>query len=67
LKGDWTNQDNDITAKLAEFGRSGVPLYLYFPRGVDHEPVVLPQILTTEIVLSAIATSIKPGAVAVNP
>lgn len=44
LKGDWTRQDPAITAALAAFGRSGVPLYvLYPPRG---EPVVLPQILT---------------------
>lgn len=57
LKGDWTNQDREISAKLAEFGRSGVPLYLYFPAGTDAEPVVLPQILTPEIVLSALASS----------
>jgi thiol:disulfide interchange protein len=47
LKGDWTNQDPEITAMLQKFGRSGVPLYLYYRPGAgDSEPVVLPQILT---------------------
>ncbi len=54
LKGDWTNRDAEISAKLAEFGRSGVPLYLYFPPQANSEPVVLPQILTPDIVLSTI-------------
>ncbi|MET0379233.1 MAG: thioredoxin family protein, partial [Spongiibacteraceae bacterium] len=62
LKGDWTNQDSEIAKKLAEFGRSGVPLYLFFPRGTGKDAVVLPQILTPDIVLSAIA----PTAVVVN-
>ncbi|MDB6062227.1 MAG: thiol:disulfide interchange protein [Verrucomicrobiaceae bacterium] len=57
LKGDWTNQDREISTKLAEFGRSGVPLYIYFPQGIGSEPIVLPQILTPEIVLSAIASA----------
>jgi thiol:disulfide interchange protein len=54
LKGDWTNRDQAITTKLAEFGRSGVPLYVYFPPGGSAAPVVLPQILTPQIVLDAV-------------
>ncbi|MFT3931028.1 MAG: protein-disulfide reductase DsbD family protein [Spongiibacteraceae bacterium] len=54
LKGDWTNRDTEISTKLAEFGRSGVPLYLYFPPQTNSEPIVLPQVLTPDIVLSAI-------------
>ena len=51
LKGDWTNEDPEITRKLAEHGRSGVPLYLlYHPDQAD--PVVLPQILTQDLVLN---------------
>jgi thiol:disulfide interchange protein DsbD len=50
LKGDWTNQDKQITAYLGEFGRSGVPLYVYYPAGADSVPVVLPQLLTPDIV-----------------
>lgn len=53
LKGDWTNQNPEITAFLARHGRSGVPLYLlYAGRGA---PVVLPQILTAGTVLDALA------------
>ncbi|HWV18744.1 MAG TPA: protein-disulfide reductase DsbD domain-containing protein [Rhodocyclaceae bacterium] len=51
LKGDWTNQDAAITQKLAEFGRSGVPLYVYYPADKHAQAVVLPQLLTPEIVL----------------
>lgn len=51
LKGDWTNRDARITAVLERFGRSGVPLYVYYPAGRGTEPVVLPQILTPDIVL----------------
>jgi len=55
LKGDWTNQNPEITQFLQQFGRSGVPLYLlYTGKG---EPVLLPQILTTASVLDALAKS----------
>lgn len=56
LKGDWTNRDPEITRILAEFGRSGVPLYLYYPAGVSANPAILPQILTPEIVTQAVST-----------
>lgn len=51
LKGDWTNQDSDITQYLNKYDRQGVPLYVYYgPRdtatGERPDPVVLPQILT---------------------
>lgn len=57
LKGDWTNQDAAITRKLAEFGRNGVPLYVFYPAGKDLKPVVLPQLLTPDIVLEHIRPS----------
>jgi thiol:disulfide interchange protein DsbD len=46
LKGDWTNRDEEITRYLRSFGRSGVPLYVYYPASPEAEPRVLPQILT---------------------
>ncbi len=52
VKGDWTNADPAITAVLERFGRSGVPLYVYFPP--EGDPVVLPQILTPGVVIGAI-------------
>lgn len=54
LKGDWTNQDATITEVLQRFGRSGVPLYVLYPADRGAEPVVLPQILTPDIVLRAL-------------
>lgn len=54
LKGDWTNSDPVITAVLAQYGRSGVPLYLLFPADPSAPAMVLPQILTTAIVLNAL-------------
>ncbi len=55
LKGDWTNRDASIAHYLANFARTGVPLYVYYPAG--GEPVVLPQILTEGIVLDALDKS----------
>ena len=46
LKGDWTNRDPQITALLAEYGRSGVPLYLWFPANGEGKAEILPQLLT---------------------
>ena len=44
LKGDWTDSDPEITELLNQYQRSGVPLYLLFPRGMQ-EAQILPQIL----------------------
>ena len=53
MKGDWTRRDPKITEILTNYGRSGVPLYLYFAPG-STQAVVLPQLLTPDIVLDAI-------------
>mgnify|MGYP003334397364 CR=1 FL=1 len=53
LKADWTNQDPEITKLLAQEGRSGVPLYLYYAPGASTR-VVLPQLLTEATVLAAV-------------
>jgi len=54
LKGDWTNRDLAITQFLQKFNRSGVPLYVFYPAGKSDQPVELPQILTPDIVISAV-------------
>ena len=56
LKGDWTNSDPQLTALLQAHGRSGVPLYLFYPATADAPATLLPQLLTPSIVLEAIAT-----------
>ena len=50
MVGDWTNGDSEITAFLSQHNRSGVPLYLWYKKGVD-EPIVLPQILSPSTLL----------------
>jgi thiol:disulfide interchange protein/DsbC/DsbD-like thiol-disulfide interchange protein len=59
MKGDWTNRDPAITKALAAFGRAGVPLYVVYNSSPGSEPVVLPQLLTANVVQSAFADT--PG------
>ena len=54
MKADWTNGDPAITRALESFGRSGVPLYVVYPRDPAREPIVLPEILTPDIVDDAL-------------
>ena len=54
LKGDWTNRNSEITTLLKEYGRSGVPLYLFYSPG-STSAQVLPQLLTEGIVQKAFA------------
>lgn len=51
LKGDWTNRDPEITQLLSAYGRSGVPLYLWFPKGHQGPGEILPQLLTRTLVI----------------
>jgi thiol:disulfide interchange protein DsbD len=56
MKGDWTNRDPAITKALADFGRAGVPLYVvYNSKPGSSAPLVLPQLLTPNIVQSVFA------------
>ena len=52
MRADWTRRDPAITAALAEFGRSGVPVYALYAPG--KAPVLLPEILSERIVLDAL-------------
>lgn len=51
IKGDWTNTDPKITELLQEYGRSGVPLYLWFPANSRDKATVLPQLLTQDLII----------------
>jgi thiol:disulfide interchange protein len=53
LKGDWTNEDPEITEMLERFDRPSVPLYVLFSGDPSVEPVILPQILTPGMVAEA--------------
>jgi DsbC/DsbD-like thiol-disulfide interchange protein/cytochrome c biogenesis protein CcdA len=54
LTADWTNGDEDITALLKKFGRAGVPAYVIFPKASPDQPVVLPELLTRDLVINAL-------------
>jgi thiol:disulfide interchange protein DsbD len=55
MKGDWTNQDPEISRVLDEFNRPSVPLYILYPADIAAEPQILPQLLTPSIVIAAFA------------
>ncbi|MEO0326388.1 MAG: thioredoxin family protein, partial [Myxococcota bacterium] len=51
---DWTRRDDRIRAALAAHGKGGVPLYLVYRPG-DAAPEILPELLSKERVLRALA------------
>jgi len=53
LRADWTRRDPAITAALAQLGRNGVPVYVFYKAG--KAPVVLSEILSVGEVRTAIA------------
>jgi thiol:disulfide interchange protein len=53
LRADWTRRDPAITAALAQLGRNGVPVYVFYKSGGT--PVVLSEVLGVDEVRSAIA------------
>ena len=54
LVADWTSRDEMITRALAEFGRNSVPLYVLYSSNKNEDPIILPEILTPDIVLDAL-------------
>jgi thiol:disulfide interchange protein DsbD len=67
FKADWTTRNPEITQLLAKFGRSGVPLYVIFPPGRRSSPIILPEIITTGIVLDALARATQVSTTAGRP
>jgi thiol:disulfide interchange protein DsbD len=53
LVADWTRRNAAVTAILNAYGRSGVPLYIYYAPGAT-EAKILPQILTPDEILGTI-------------
>lgn len=60
IKGDWTNTDPKITELLQEYGRSGVPLYLWFPANHTGKGQLLPQLLTKDLVIDTLKDENRP-------
>ncbi|HQB64622.1 MAG TPA: thioredoxin family protein, partial [Fibrobacteraceae bacterium] len=54
IKADWTLQDKEISELLKSLGRSGVPVYaIYLPHNPQN-PILLPEILTTNSILDVL-------------
>ena len=53
LRADWTRRDPAITAALAQLGRNGVPVYVFYRPGKP--PVVLTEVQSVDEVRSTIA------------
>jgi thiol:disulfide interchange protein len=53
LRADWTRRDPAITAALAQLGRNGVPVYVFYGRNTP--PVVLSEVLSVDEVRAVIA------------
>ncbi len=52
--GDYTRTHANITTELNRYNRAGVPLVLVYPKNADAPPIVLPEVLTPNIVLNAL-------------
>ena len=52
IKADWTNRNADITKSLAAYGRSGVPLYIFWKPGMQKSKI-LPAVLTEDILIQS--------------
>jgi thiol:disulfide interchange protein len=59
LRADWTQYDPEITKQLASVGRSGVPTYVLYPADPKAQADVLPELLTKDIVLTALKKDTK--------
>lgn len=51
MEADWTKSDPTITQELHKYGRNSVPLYLLFTGKENDPPIIMPQMLTADIVL----------------
>lgn len=56
---DSTKYNPDIEAALATFGRGGMPVYVVYPAD-GSEPKLLPEILSPDIVITALDQATKP-------
>ncbi|ASQ91168.1 thiol:disulfide interchange protein [Prosthecochloris sp. GSB1] len=54
VRADWTTKNDSVTALLRKFGRSGVPLLVIIPRGDIDKAIVLPEVVTVDMLLAAL-------------
>ena len=54
LLADDTHTPENISTELGKYNRAGVPLVLVYPKNAEAPPIVLPEVLTSGIVLNAL-------------
>ena len=59
VRADWTTKDDRVTAMLRRFGRSGVPLFVVIPEGNLDNAIVLPEIVTVNLLLDALGEALR--------
>jgi thiol:disulfide interchange protein DsbD len=59
LLGDYTRVPDNITEELNRHGRAGVPLVLVYPKNPAAPPIVLPEALTSGMILAALDRAAK--------
>lgn len=58
FRADWTHRDEAIRAELARYGKAGVPVYVVRHPQAPDDPILLPELLTSERLLGALR---EPG------
>jgi thiol:disulfide interchange protein DsbD len=53
-RADWTRRDEAIHSALAGLGKAGVPVYAVYAPGAPDQPHLLPELLTVDLLLSAL-------------
>lgn len=51
MKADWTRGDPAVTTALKQLGRSGVPLYVIFSPHDPQRPIILPELISEDLLL----------------
>ena len=54
MKADWTRETPEVNALLHSMGKSGVPAYAIYPKGDASKQIVLPELLTSNLILEAL-------------
>jgi thiol:disulfide interchange protein DsbD len=55
FRADWTRRDETIRAALARLGKAGVPVYAVYSPAAPDQPELLPELLSVDRVLDALA------------
>ncbi|MDX1951017.1 MAG: protein-disulfide reductase DsbD family protein [Verrucomicrobiota bacterium] len=63
---DYTRENPLITSELKKYQRAGVPLVLVFPASPAAPPIVLPEVLTPNLVLNALEAAASTKTVSAN-